>query len=302
MSDGRPSTPARRPDGVRPRGSGSGTPESPAAPAPGTDDPPAPPTVTELGSIERQMAELTELSGATLEPMPNLRAALVRRAHQGPAFNYLAAVRWPAEGWQAYLAVAEQRFHELGEWPSVMVAEGLTSPAGLADQLELLGYVPMERETILWTRRAAVVPHLDPSLRVEAVTRRTVAVHEQLERQVFELSETAADDRAELIARAIDAGRLRAFLVRLEGEPVAVARLTARDGIAALYGVGVAEGHRGAGLGRLVTTIATRAGLATGNRLVWLSVDEANLAARTLYGTLDFRPAFPWTRLLGPAS
>jgi ribosomal protein S18 acetylase RimI-like enzyme len=162
--------------------------------------------------------------------------------------------------------------------------------------------VPMERETILWSRRAAVVPHLDPWLRVEAVTTRTVPVHEELERQVFELAETTAEDRQARLAAAIATGRLRAFVVRQHGEPVAVARLTARDGVAAVYGVGVADAHRGAGLGRLITTIATRAGLAMGNRLVWLSVDQTNVTASGLYASLGFRAAFSWTRLLGPAT
>jgi len=36
-----------------------------------------------------------------------------------------------------------------------------------------------------------------------AVTPRTVALHEELERRIFELAETAADDRRQLIARAI---------------------------------------------------------------------------------------------------
>jgi ribosomal protein S18 acetylase RimI-like enzyme len=329
VSEGRPATPARRPDDARPRrreGPGSAAVDGPAAAGgSATADfattadgataadvhPPAsaaagaepePPSTADLEAVERQMVELTELSGATVEHSEDLRALIVRRARRGPVFNYLAKLRWPADGWQAYVAVAEQRFHDVGEWPSVLVADQLTTPAGLAARLERLGWVPMERETILWTRRAAIVPHLDASLRVEAVTARTVPLHEELERHVFELADSTAEDRRARIADAIATGRLRAFLVRLHGEPVAIARLTARDGVAALYGIGVAEGHRGAGLGRLITTVATRAGLATGNRLVWLSVDESNATASRLYASLDFRPAFSWTRLLGPAS
>lgn len=308
MSDGRPGTPARRPQNARPRGSTSGLgpagEHDPADHAVAADASPPPPDADELVRIERQMLELTELAGATLESDdgPGPRALLVRRARRGPVFNYLAQIRWPDAAWEPLLEEAVQRFRALGEWPSLLVAEGLTTPAGLADTLQRHGWMTMERERILWTRRAAVVPHLDPSLRVEAVTPRTAAVHERLEREVFELSETTADDRTATLIRAIQAGRLRAWVVRLRGEPAAVARLTARDGVAALYGIGVAEGYRRQGLGRLITTVAVRAGLATGNRIVWLSVDESNAAARTLYATLDFRPAFGWTRLLGPAA
>jgi ribosomal protein S18 acetylase RimI-like enzyme len=247
------------------------------------------------------MVELAELSGATAEGDERLAGLLVRRAGRGPAFNYLAAIRWPDADWSALQAAIEQRFHELGEWPCLLVAEGLTGPARLAATLESRGWLSLERETILWTRQAAIVPHLDPGLRIEAVTTRSAATHERLEREVFELAATSADERVELLLRAIHAGRLRAYLVRLHGEPVAVARLTARDGVAALYGIGVAEEARRQGLGRLITIVATRAALATGNGLVWLSVDQTNIAARQLYASLGLRPAFEWVRLLGPA-
>ena len=48
----------------------------------------------------------------------------------------------------------------------------------------------------------------------------------------------------------------------------------------------------------LLTTIVTRAGLALGASLVWLSVDPENAAARALYGGLDYRPDFEWRRFL----
>jgi hypothetical protein len=50
-----------------------------------------------------------------------------------------------------------------------------------------------------------------------------------------------------------------------------------------------------------VTTVATRAGLATGHSLVWLSVDPENASAWRLYSRLDYRAAFRWRRLIGPA-
>ena len=40
----------------------------------------------------------------------------------------------------------------------------------------------------------------------------------------------------------------------------------------------------------MLTTIATRAGLATGHKLVWLSVLEDNAAAVALYRSLGFEP------------
>ncbi len=53
--------------------------------------------------------------------------------------------------------------------------------------------------------------------------------------------------------------------------------------MAGLQGVGVIEARRGQGFGTLITTIATRAGMAVGNRIIWLSVDDDNATAVGIY-------------------
>ena len=93
-------------------------------------------------------------------------------------------------------------------------------------------------------------------------------------------------------------GSLRAYVVRVDGEPVAVARLSQGQGVAGIYAVGVREPWRGKGYGTLITTIATRAGMAIGNRLIWLSVEDGNDAARHVYEKLHFQDAFTWARWL----
>jgi predicted GNAT family acetyltransferase len=77
-----------------------------------------------------------------------------------------------------------------------------------------------------------------------------------------------------------------------------VARLSQVEGMAVLQGIGVVEGHRGAGIGTLITTVVTRAGMALGNRIVWLSVRDDNVPARRVYERLGFAPAFAWSRWL----
>jgi ribosomal protein S18 acetylase RimI-like enzyme len=116
----------------------------------------------------------------------------------------------------------------------------------------------------------------------------------------FGLSTTDLGARAERIAHLVEDGSIRAFLVRLMREPVASARLTPGTDIAAISAVGVAPRQRRRGYGRLVTAVATRAGLATGHRLVWLSVDEANAGAVELYRSLGFEPSFAWSRWAAP--
>ena len=68
--------------------------------------------------------------------------------------------------------------------------------------------------------------------------------------------------------------------------------------MAGLQGIGVVPGRRGQGYGTLITTIATRAGMAVGNRLIWLSVQPENVAAMGVYGKLGFEPLFSWSRWL----
>ncbi len=282
MSEGRPTVPTQRPPNARRRGG---------------EDEPARPSPDELAGIERHLLGLAELAGARVTPLPG--ALLAECEGGGLALNYAGLIRWSRDEWEMRSREVADRLRGRREWPSLMIAEGRTEPADLTERLIERGWTPVDVNVVMWTRRAAVVPHLDPSLRLEAVTRRTAAEYESVERAIFGLSDAGARERGEALVRGVESGSIRAYVVRLHGEPVATARLSARDGIAALSGLGVVAEHRREGFGRLMTTIATRAGLATGNSLVWLSVDESNAPARRLYESLDYRPAFRWWRMLG---
>ena len=122
----------------------------------------------------------------------------------------------------------------------------------------------------------------------------------QLETDVFGLPQAQVAENAHLLAHAVEHGHVRAFLLRLIREPVATARLAPGRGVAGLHGVAVAERHRRRGYGRMITAVATRAGLVTGRGLVWLSVDEGNLGAIQLYRSLGYDPSFRRTRWIAP--
>ena len=79
-----------------------------------------------------------------------------------------------------------------------------------------------------------------------------------------------------------------------------MARLSLGDRDACLYAIGVAEAWRRRGIGTLITIVATRAGLALGKRIVWLSVEDGNDAARAMYEQLAFAPLFRWARWIAP--
>lgn len=280
MSD-EPSAPLQRPASARPRGG---------------ENEPAPPTRAELEIVERQLALLPALTGANAAEVEELRGLLVTLPGRGAGYNFLACLRWPARESGRLIEALRSHLAGLGEWPTAMVAEGLTEPPTLAAELAGAGWVELERELVHVTRRQPGVPHLDAALRLEAVTPRTAAECQELEQQAFGLSDEFAAVRTQQLADALVRGALRAYLVRLDGQAVASTRLSAADGVAAISGVGVAPDYRGKGFGSLVTAVATRAGLAMGSRLVWLSVDERNEPALRLYRRLGFEPSFSWSR------
>lgn len=277
--------PVQRPPGTRART--NATHEVPPGPGP-----------AELSAMELGLARLVELAGATRSDDPALAATLVTRPGRGPAFNHATHLRWTAKDWRARAAAAAARLRDVGEVPVLVVAEGLTEPPDLVERLRGDGWLEIGGELAMWTRRAAAVPHLEGALRLEAVTAARSDEYEAVERAIFGVSSAEADDRRRTIRAGLEAGSTRFYLVRSEGRPVATARLFVDDALAVIHGLGVVEGRRREGLGRYLTTIVTRAGLAMGASLVWLSVDPSNAAAMALYEGLDYRPAFRWRRFL----
>jgi ribosomal protein S18 acetylase RimI-like enzyme len=259
---------------------------------------PAPPTSAESEGIERAQARLVELSGATRSEVPELGATMLTWPGRGPAFNHAACLRWSADDWRDRAARVAERLAVGGEAPCVVVSTDLATPADLAARLEQAGWVAIGHEGVMWTRRAAAVPHLEGELRLVAVTMSLVEEYEAVERRIFGISEREAGDRRSALETSLVRDPLRVYLVREAGVPVATARLLVEDGLAAIHGLGVVPEQRRRGLGAYLTTIVTRAGLALGASLVWLSVDPENAPARALYTGLDYRPGFEWRRFL----
>jgi ribosomal protein S18 acetylase RimI-like enzyme len=260
-----------------------------------------PPSEDELRAIEQHRIDWARVQGATVEALPELGAQLVTHSVLGSSLNYVAGIRWDDGDVEARLATVVELMSDRGAWPSVVECEGLSTPADLGPKLEAAGWLPVFSDRNMWTRHPAVVPHLDPTLRVEAVTAATALDAVRLETEVFGLMPAEMGESAELLAEAVTDGSTRAFLLRLGEVVVASARLVPGPGVAGLHAVGVDARYRRRGYGRMITAIATRAGLATGHKLVWLSVLEANTPAVETYRSLGFEPTFGWTRWIAPA-
>jgi len=252
----------------------------------------------ELRAIHRHLVRLPAQEGAVVTEDETLGVTFVRGPGSGPDLTYAAMPRWDEASWRESLAAVRARMLAEETWPSLLLTDRLEHPPELPAELERAGWVPVVGETVMVSGRAAAVPHLDPGMRIEAVRPTTLDTHEQLERRIFGIGADQAERRRSAIGDALASGRLRAWVVWLGDEPVAVARLSQGEGTAGLQGIGVVEEHRGQGYGTLITTVATRAGLAMGNRLVWLSVREENERALAVYGRLGFERAFSWIRWL----
>jgi len=284
LSELRPDSPTRRPDTARAREEA----------VPQID----PPSADELQLIERHLVTLPGQEGATVRVDDALGVVFVRGPGSGPDLTYAAMPRWDAQTWPEALAAVRAHMLDEGAWPSLLLAAGLDQPPDLEAELEQQGWMRATGESVMWVGHASVVPHLDPLMRIEAVQARSLETHEEVERRIFGIGADQAERRRGALLAALEAGRLRAWIVWVGDEPVAVARLSQGEGTAGLQGIGVVADARGQGYGTLITTIATRAGLATGNRLVWLSVREDNDTAVGVYSQLGFGRAFTWARWL----
>jgi ribosomal protein S18 acetylase RimI-like enzyme len=306
VSELRPSSPTRRPGDVRPRSASDHVHEDERAAAHaeahGVAPPPsvAPITPEELALVQRDLVGLPAHAGARLIEDADLGVLRVRLPGGGAVMDYAALPRWATADWHASLDRVTERMRADGSWPSLLLADRLDRPPGLERAIRALGWRRISAESALWVGHASVVPHLDPALRFEAVQPSTVTDHEELERRVFGADPSRAEARRRELATALAGGRLRAWVVRLHGEPIAVARLSVGGGVAGIHGLGVAREWRGKGYGTLLATVATRAGMATGHRIVWLSVDDTNEVALHVYRKLGFQHAFGWSRWLAP--
>ena len=222
-----------------------------------------------------------------------------------PFWNRIAGFDWPesTDAFDRRLAEALALFAGLDRIPHFWPAPGFDAPADLAARLVATGFEDVG---------AGMLMILDPD-RVGAAMPIPDGGGEQvtLER-IHRLVGAAAIDAAEAIAAvvadsfAIEPDRVPAIveetlvllgrdefhasLVRVGGEPAAIARRTTFAGASYLSSIGTRPPFRGLGLGRFVSDVALRDALAAGSRWTYLGVFADNDVARRMYEGLGFVP------------
>jgi ribosomal protein S18 acetylase RimI-like enzyme len=223
-----------------------------------------------------------------------------------PFWNRLEGVAWPSEpaAFDRRLTEMLALFAGLDRLPHVWAFPGYDEPADLVERLLAFGFEDHGGGFLMAFdhERAA----LDPDRAVD-VDGRTITV-ERLHALEGDAAEDAARAIAEVLVESFSVEPERrvaieleavlglatepyhAILVRVDGQPAAVARRTTFAGASYLSSIGTAPAFRGLGLGRLVTSSVVADSIADGSGWIYLGVFEENDVARRLYTSLGFAP------------
>jgi ribosomal protein S18 acetylase RimI-like enzyme len=230
---------------------------------------------------------------------------LFSAGEKDPFFNRLTAVRWPEEprAFDARLSQANELFTALGRKPHVWAIPGLSTPADLVGRLGANGFVdqgggfdmilvrdpndqpdvPLPRDAVL-ERWNCPLPEDRPALA------RALAL---VIGESFHVPEARRVNLIEEISLTLQQPSFNAYMLRIDGEPVATGGRYSFDGASYLSSIGTRPGWRGRGFGRLVTLALARDSVATGFDLVYLGVHAENTHAIQLYEQLGFATLGP---------
>jgi ribosomal protein S18 acetylase RimI-like enzyme len=233
-----------------------------------------------------------------------------------PFWNRLIAPRWPSEtgAFDRRLDEVITLFATLARVPHVRPLPVGGEPADLPRRLEAAGFVSMgaDRRMVLLEpervreRREATEAGLAAQLRATVtVSCQDLGTARGRERRWGERRQWAIDASL-VLAEAFGVESVRRvalendvlacisrpgcamLLLRLDGEPVAIARRATNAEGSYLSSIGTRPAFRRRGLGALVTLLALEDALAAGGPTMHLAVEVDNDAARRLYARLGF--------------
>jgi ribosomal protein S18 acetylase RimI-like enzyme len=206
-----------------------------------------------------------------------------------------------AGAWEPWLRDVRATFESLERRPHLWVTAGFGDPR--LERLERAGFATVGASRYMFLRDRTLVdgaglrPAGPPRTELERIdtstTERTRAARDvaAVIADAFDLDPAFQVLVEHDVLEMLDVEAISFVLVRLDGEPAAVARRTTDDGASLLAAIGTRRAFRRRGLGRLVTATATRDALAAGSETVFLGVEDGNDGARHLYETLGYAMA-----------
>jgi ribosomal protein S18 acetylase RimI-like enzyme len=221
-----------------------------------------------------------------------------------PFWNRVAGIAWPSapDAFDRRLAELYAVFAGLDRVPHVWPSPGFDSPPDLVARLLANGFVDHGGGLLMAIDpdRAAAVsspPALPPDVTVDRLHRLEGDAAADAGRAIaavlLDAFEVESERRVAVELEAVmglTTDAYHAIVLRVDGEPAAVARRTTFAGASYLSSIGTARAFRGRGLGRLVTSLAVEDALAAASRWTYLGVFEDNSVARRLYDGLGFVP------------
>jgi ribosomal protein S18 acetylase RimI-like enzyme len=253
-----------------------------------------------LRSLELHETRVHALPGRQVEDLGDAILLFDPRDPE-PFWNRAAALTWPADG-----AAFDRRIDELMTlfatldrlphiWPRVVFNE----PPDLIDRLYAAGFEEMGRGMImvLEDHDRATASRPDPGKGLEVIQLREgpgIDVRPLVREFALVLCEAFSvepDRRASIETEAlaqVGIDVLQLYVVRVGGEPAAIAKRATFDGASYLSSIGTRPAFRGKGLGALVTSMAVEDALRAGSRWVHLGVFADNIGAQRMYEKLGF--------------
>ncbi|HEU6440309.1 MAG TPA: GNAT family N-acetyltransferase [Terriglobales bacterium] len=217
-----------------------------------------------------------------------------------PFFNRLTAVRWPEDpqAFDARLRLALQVFEELDRKPYIWVIPTLSTPTDLTARLEANGFVdqgggydmllvrdPSEYPDVALPRGAVLERWNNPAGPDRAALADALAV---VIGESFSIPDSRRANLAVEIELTLQRPFFHAYLLRIDGEPVATGERYTFDGASYLSSISTRPAWRGRGFARLITLALARESIAAGANLVYLGVYADNVGAIRLYDHLGF--------------
>jgi ribosomal protein S18 acetylase RimI-like enzyme len=217
-----------------------------------------------------------------------------------PFFNRLTAVRWPDDprAFDARLMDTNELFAALGRKPYVWAIPDLSTPRDLTARLAANGFVnqgggfdmilvrePESRLVVPLPGGAVLERWNCPSAQDRPSVTQALA---RVIGESFHIPEARHSNLVAEIALTLQQPSFHAYLLRIDGEPVATGERYSFDGASYLSSIGTRPAWRGRGFGSLITLALTRDSVASGFDLVYLGVYADNTRAIRLYERLGF--------------